>query len=82
MGLSQTPPPAKTQAQSVPVDHRSKGAEGIAQPVSRLGIGDGADGEGGHGHPATNAPMMNATARAPSTRASQSGQSPRWLNCW
>ena len=48
MGLSQTPPATQTQAQSVAVDHRPKGAEGIAQPVSRLGIGDGADGEGGH----------------------------------
>lgn len=48
MGLSQTPPATQTQAQSVPVDHRPQGAEGIAQPVSRLGIGDGADGEGGH----------------------------------
>ena len=48
MGLSQTPPAAKTQAQSVPVNHRPKGAKGIAQPVSRLSIGDGADGEGVH----------------------------------
>ena len=45
MGLSQTPPATKTQAQSVPVDDRPKGAEGIAQPVSRLGVGDGADAE-------------------------------------
>jgi len=48
MGLSQTPAPAETQAQSVPVDHRPQGAEGIAQPVSRLGVGDGADGERAH----------------------------------
>ena len=48
MGLSQTPPPTETQAQSVPVDHRPKGAEGIAQPVSRFCVGDGADGKGAH----------------------------------
>jgi hypothetical protein len=48
MGLSQTPAPAETQAQSVPVDHRSQGAEGIAQPVCRLCVGDGADGKGCH----------------------------------
>ena len=77
MGLSQTPPATETQAQSVPVDHGPKGAEGVAQPLGRFGIGDGADAERAHGHRAsTNAPMMNATARAPSTRASQSGQSP------
>jgi hypothetical protein len=45
MGLSQTPAPAETQAQSVPVDHRPQGAKGIAQPVSRFGVGDGADAE-------------------------------------
>jgi hypothetical protein len=45
MGLSQTPPPPETQAQSVPVDDRPQGAEGISQPVSRFGVGDGADGE-------------------------------------
>jgi hypothetical protein len=48
MGLSQTPPATKTQAQSVPVDHRSKGAEGIAQPLGRFSVSDGADGKGGH----------------------------------
>ncbi len=78
MGLSQTPPATKTQAQSVPVYHRSKGAEGIAQPLGRFSVSDGADGEGGH-CTATNAPMMNATAIAPRATASQSGQSPRWL---
>lgn len=76
MGLSQTPTAPQTQAQSVPVDHGPQGAKGVAQPLGRFGIGDGADAERAHGHPATNAPMMNATARAPSTRASQSGQSP------
>jgi hypothetical protein len=48
MGLSQTPAPAQTQAQSVSIDHRPQGAEGIAQPVSRLGVGDGADAERAH----------------------------------
>jgi hypothetical protein len=50
MGLSQTPAPTETQAQSVPVDHRPQGAEGIAQPVSRFGVGDSADGKGCHSH--------------------------------
>ncbi len=75
MGLSQTPTPPQTQAQSVPVDDGPKGAEGIAQPVGRFSVSDGADAERAH-CTATNAPMMNATARAPRTRASQSGQSP------
>ena len=48
MGLSQTPPTTETQAQSMSVDDRPQGAKGIAQPVSRLGIGDGADGKGAH----------------------------------
>lgn len=45
MSLSQTPTTPETQAQSVPVDDRPQGAEGIAQPVSRFGVGDGADAE-------------------------------------
>jgi hypothetical protein len=78
MGLRQTPPSPETQAQSVPVDHGPQGAEGVAQPLGRFSVSDGADAE--HAHcTATNAPMMNATAIAPRATASQSGQSPRWL---
>jgi len=79
MGLRQTPPSPETQAQSVPVDHGPQGAEGVAQPLGRFGVSDGADAERAHGHPATNAPMMKATAIAPRATASQSGQSPRAL---
>jgi hypothetical protein len=77
MGLSQTPPATKTQAQSVPVDHRPKGAEGIAQPVSCLGIGDGADGKGGHRIRApTISVTKNPSPAAPRNTASQRGQRP------